>query len=573
MVAQTPVATVATVADGPPASIRPSDNSSSPVLPSTDGPGPVASVGRRPRVLLTTEGTYPFAHGGVSTWCDIVVNGIDGVDWSVLPITAGGIRRPLLFELPANATMVGHIDLWSERVTTRRTVRRSSLRTSVAAEFVRALLHWDSDPKSVLDALVWCRCNPTRVRASMRHRDAWAAYRLALGEVLNADAAHGDRVAPVLDEQHVCDLFQMLCWVAQTAAAPTPEGANAPDLVLVTAAGWAGIPAAVHYALHATPVVLSEHGVYVREAYLAAIRGGESTGERWTHTRLARGLARLTYAVATVVAPVTNANAAWERALGADPDRIRTIHNGVLVPSKVAPFPVEPIVVTIGRIDPLKDLKTLLRAAASVVERIPAARFDHYGPVPDGNDRYNEECLALHADLNLGDHFRFLGPIDDPDAALATARVSVLSSISEGFPISVLEAMAAGRPVVATAVGGVPEAVSGCGFTVRPGDYEALASGVVGLLNDPVLAQALGARGRQRVIHDFGQEGCLLAYAALIGELTGIEPSIARLDAPGSDVNRASALGGSAYGAELDDAITVQFAGDLGATLPAEHEL
>ena len=132
--------------------------------------------------------------------------------------------------------------------------------------------------------------------------------------------------------------------------------------------------------------------------------------------------------------------------------------------------------------------------------------------------------------------------------------------------------MAAGRPVVATAVGGVPEAVSGCGFTVRPGDYEALASGVVGLLNDPVLAQALGARGRQRVIHDFGQEGCLLAYAALIGELTGIEPSIARLDAPGSDVNRASALGGS-YGAELDDAITVQFAGDLGATLPAEHEL
>ena len=92
--------------------------------------------GRRARILLTTEGTYPFAHGGVSTWCDIVVNGLSGADWSVLPITAGGIRRPMLFELPANAKLVGHIDLWSERVTTRRTVRTSSLRTSLAAEFV-----------------------------------------------------------------------------------------------------------------------------------------------------------------------------------------------------------------------------------------------------------------------------------------------------------------------------------------------------------------------------------------------------------------------------------------------------
>lgn len=500
---------------------------------------PLIVTERRPRVLLVTEGTYPFAHGGVSTWCDIIVNGIVGADWTILPITAGGIKRSFLFELPAHAAMAGHIDLWSEQVTARRTVRRSSLRTTLAAEFVQALLHWESDVTSALDALVWCRSNPTRVRASMRHPDAWTAFRTALGAVLAADADHTDRVAPGLDEQHVCDLYQTLCWVAQAAAAPTPSpiGGASPDVVLVTAAGWAGIPAAVHHAMFGTPVVLSEHGVYVREAYLAAIRGGESTGERWTHTRLARGLARLTYAVATIVAPVTNANAAWERALGADPDRLRTIHNGVLVPPKVAPFPTEPVVVTVGRIDPLKDLKTLLRAAAWVLEEVPHARFDHYGPVPEGNERYRDECVALHADLALGDRFRFLGPIDDPDVALATATVSVLSSISEGFPISVLEAMAAGRPVVATAVGGVPEALSGCGFTVRPGDYEALGSGIVRFLNDPELTQRLGARGRQRVIHDFGQEACLLAYAAVIGELTGRTPAVALPEASPTPVS------------------------------------
>ncbi len=499
-----------------------------PRTPDVEGPQPegdgASGTGRRPRVLLTTEGTYPFAHGGVSTWCDIVVNGVSGADWDVFAITAGGIKRPLVFELPANTRLAGHIDLWSERVTARRPGRRSNLRTGLAAELVHGLLGWDGDPQSVIDGLVWCRNNPEKIRAALRHPDAWSAFRTVLGDVLRAD--HGDRVAPVLDEQHVCDLFQTLCWIAQAASAPTPTGPDAPDLIIVTAAGWAGIPAVVHHALHGTPVALSEHGVYVREAYLAAIRDGESSGERWVHTRLARGLARLTYAVAAIVAPVTSANAAWERALGADPDRIRTIHNGVLVPSKVAPMPIEPVVVTVGRIDPLKDVKTLLRAAASVVERMPNVRFDHYGPVPEGNERYAAECVALHLDLGLRDRFRFLGPTDDPYAALETASLSVLSSISEGFPISVLEAMAAGRPVVATAVGGVPEALSGCGFTVRPGDYEALATGVVRLLEDPVLAASLGVRSRQRVMHAFGQEGCLAAYADLIGELTGMRPVV-----------------------------------------------
>lgn len=486
---------------------------------------------RRPRVLLTTEGTYPFAFGGVSTWCDIVLNGIAGADFDVFAITAGGVRRPRVFDLPDNAALAGHVDLWSERVTTRRTVRAAKLRTELAAELVHGLLAWDSDPTVVVPGLVWCRQNPTLVRAALRHRDAWVAFRSALGVVLAADADHATtRVAPSLDEQHVCDLYQTLCWIAQAASAPTPSGDGAPDLVIVTAAGWAAIPAVVHQALHGTPIVLSEHGVYVREAYLAAIRSGESAGARWAHTRIARGLARLTYAAATVVAPVTSANADWEAELGADPTKIRIIHNGVLVPSRVAPFPGRAVVITIGRVDPLKDLKTLLRAAATVLERFPSARFVHYGPTPEGNERYAAECLALRADLGLTAAFDFRGETDDPHAALAESSVSVLSSISEGFPISVLEAMAAGRPVVATAVGGVPEALSGCGFTVRPGDYQALAEGILTLLHDPSLGAALGAHGRHRVVHHFGQEACLDAYADLIGELTGQRPGVAVAD-------------------------------------------
>jgi polysaccharide biosynthesis protein PelF len=512
-------------------------------LSSSTTPAPVGPAdARRPRVLLTTEGTYPFAFGGVSTWCDIVVNGIPGALFDVFAVTAGGIRRPQVFSLPANARLVGHVDLWSERVTTRRPGRRVNLRTSLAAELVHGLLRWDADATTVIPSLVWCRQHPMLVRAALRHRATWIEFRTALGEVLADDADDPERVPPILDEQHVCDLYQTLCWIAQAAAAPTPAGPDSPDLIIVTAAGWAAIPAVAHQALHGTPVVLSEHGVYVREAYLAAIRSNESSGERWAHTRLARGLARLAYAAATVVAPVTGANAAWEVELGADPSRIRTIHNGVLVPSHVAPFPKQPVVVTIGRIDPLKDLKTLLRAAAIVKQQAPEARFVHYGPTPEGNERYDAECRALHRDLDLERMFEFRGETDDPYAALATASVSVLSSISEGFPISVLEAMAAGRPVVATAVGGVPEALSGCGFTVRPGDYQALAEGILTLVRDPSLGASLGAHGRHRVIHHFGQEACLNAYADVIGELTGMRPLVAVLD---DDDTPASGLGPS----------------------------
>ncbi len=127
----------------------------------------------------------------------------------------------------------------------------------------------------------------------------------------------------------------------------------------------------------------------------------------------------------------------------------------------------------------------------------------------------------LHRELGLGDRFRLAGSTDDPYDAFTGASLAMFSSISEGFPVAVLEAMACGRPVVATAVGGVPEALSGCGLTVRPGDYEGLATGVLHLLNDPVLLRRLGERSFAKVRKEFGMAQCLQNYADLISELIG----------------------------------------------------
>ena len=480
----------------------------------------------KPSVLLTTEGTYPFILGGVSTWCDILVNGLPGVDWSVLALTAGGLHRTSQFEFPSNVSIAGHVDLWSETVHPWNPLRRGrDDLLDLPGVLVRGLLEWNGDAAELTEALTWCRRHPSRIRVVFRSRAGWAAFLAGLESVLDERVA-GVRPAPDVDVLQAAEIYQSLYWIARTAAEPT-EGAR-PDASLVSAAGWAAIPAVVQKAMHGTPIVLTEHGVYVREAYLQAMRESSTWAARWAGTRLARGLARLAYTSADVVAPVAEANSAWERALGVSPDAIQIIYNGVLVPPRVTPPPVAAKrVVSVGRIDPLKDLKTMLRAASAVLAEIPEAEFLHYGPVAEGAARYFESCLALHRDLELGSRFRFMGGTDDPYAALRGANVAFFSSISEGFPIIVLEAMACGRPVVATAVGGVPEAVAGCGFTAPPGSHESLAAGIVTLLKDDALAIMLGHRAHARVARKFGKAACLEGYHRLLSEVTGMA-----IDAP-----------------------------------------
>ena len=504
------------------------------------------------RVLLTTEGTYPYIVGGVSTWCDNLVNGLSGVHWQVLPLTAGGLHRQARFELPSNAELFGHVDLWTEAVHAWNPFGRARHdRSALPAELVRGLLGWESDLSLLVEALLWCRANPSRVRPVFRSKAGWNAYLEGLEGVL-AERCVGAGEAPDLDVLQATELYQSLYWAARTAATPTPEGANAPHLLHVTAAGWSGLPAVLHRHIHGIPLVLTEHGVYVREAYLAAVRSTATASGRWVASRLARGLARVAYSAADIVAPVTQANAAWEHALGVEPERIRTIYNGVLVPHTVTRPPGTKRVVSVGRIDPLKDVKTMLRTASAVLSVEPDANFAHYGPVPEGQAAYARECYALHQELALGDRFRFMGPTDEPHEVLAMADVAILSSISEGFPMALLEAMAVGRPVVATAVGGVSEAITGCGFTAPPGDHESLAAGLVTLLRDPILTRALGERAHARVARNFGQAACLESYRSLFEELTGRSAGVVAL---------APEAGAAAAGASSSvDVIDLRFA-------------
>jgi glycosyltransferase involved in cell wall biosynthesis len=480
-------------------------------VPSARRRGPTLGTAR-PRVLLITEGTYPYVMGGVSSWCHLLVNSLTEFDWQVLPIVALNRSTPL-FELPRHAQEVARITVWSEELPRGGRPRAFERRigSDLPSVLVRNLIGWEGDAEALVDAWVWCRRFPAGVRAVFRSRRGWESFVEGLRDVL-AERIPAAGTPPELDLVEAATLYQTLYWVARTAAAPTPPA----DVLHVTAAGWSAIPALVHKALSGTPIVLTEHGVYVREAYLAAARNGGSPGSRFANTRLARGLSRVAYEGADVVSPVTDANAHWEIGLGIDASKILVLYNGLRQPSAPTPPPRTRTIVSVGRIDPLKDVQTTLRVAAATLRFVPDARFLHYGPVPDGEESYARSCLALHERLGLGERFRFMGPTTDPNGVMRAADVVLMTSISEGLPLSILEAMGEGRPVVSTGVGGVPDVVRGCGAVCPPGDDHGLAIALVMLLRNPDLAWQLGRRGHDRLGRIFNEAACIEGYRDLL---------------------------------------------------------
>jgi glycosyltransferase involved in cell wall biosynthesis len=154
----------------------------------------------------------------------------------------------------------------------------------------------------------------------------------------------------------------------------------------------------------------------------------------------------------------------------------------------------------------LKDHPTFLRAAQRVHQAIPDAAF-----VIAGEGELLEETRALAAELGLSSAVFFPGRCERVAELLSVSDVCVLSSSSEGFSNSILEYMAAAKPVVATDVGGAREAVveGETGFLVRSGDDEALGERIITLLRDPDRALAMGQRGRSVVEEKFSSEAQL----------------------------------------------------------------
>ena len=156
----------------------------------------------------------------------------------------------------------------------------------------------------------------------------------------------------------------------------------------------------------------------------------------------------------------------------------------------------------VGRLSPVKDHRTFLRAAVRISTESPDATFVVAG---DGPER---AALQLEARALLGDRIRFLGWVNDIPTLYAACDVVALTSRTEGTPVALIEAAAAGIPVVATDVGGVAEVVrdGSTGYTVPAGDDAAVAAAILSLLQDPVRARDMGEAGAAHVRGRFSRE-------------------------------------------------------------------
>jgi len=151
-----------------------------------------------------------------------------------------------------------------------------------------------------------------------------------------------------------------------------------------------------------------------------------------------------------------------------------------------------------------KNHMMLLRALPLVKEKIP-----HAHALLIGRDSGIQKELEAYArEREVLPSITFTGPRQDIPELLSLMDISVLTSREEGFPNALLESMAAGIPVVATRVGGIPEVVveGETAFLVEPDDHEALALRITELLSDPAMARSMGAKGRERVTTVFTME-------------------------------------------------------------------
>jgi len=183
----------------------------------------------------------------------------------------------------------------------------------------------------------------------------------------------------------------------------------------------------------------------------------------------------------------------------------------------------EPHVGLVGRISPWKGQHIFIRAAALVHREFPDARFFIIGAALFGEDQYDQEIRRLPGQLGIESMVKFTGFRSDVNRALAELDLVVHASTKgEPFGQVIIEAMAAGKPVVATNGGGVPEIVDDgqTGILVPMGDAEAMAHAICRILSDPAEARALGDRARKRVADHFTLErtarGVEAVYVAML---------------------------------------------------------
>jgi len=496
-------------------------------------------------IALLLEGTFPYVSGGVSSWVNQIIRAFPELRFAIVflgsrPEDYGDMK----YALPDN---VVHFEAHYLYEFAKNDMKPEPRLGHVASFQLSETLHED-------------------FRSDHASPEVCNAFRRLVSELMPGgnlpedDFLHSEEAWRIISQRYRRDCndpsFVDYFWTVRIMHAPLWKLARvAHDLIPARAyhtvsTGYAGLLGAMLRQTRHRPLILSEHGIYTKERKIDLFKSEwikdnrnvfqrdptELSYFRQMWIRFFEWLGRLCYEAADPIIALYEANRLRQVADGAAPERTFNVPNGISL-KRFAPLRAQrpetppPVLCLIGRVVPIKDVKTFIRAMRRVVNQMPDAEGWIAGP-EDEDRGYAEDCHNLVASLGLEGKVKFLG-FQKVEDLMPKIGLTILSSISEALPLVILEGYAAGVPTVSTDVGSCRQLIEGLdaedralgasGAVVNIADPQALADAALSLLADPTAWQAASTAAIARVERYYTDDRMFGAYRRVYDAALGAQ--------------------------------------------------
>lgn len=456
------------------------------------------------RVCIVSEGCYPYTVGGVSSWIHSMINAFPNLEFVLVNIVSSREQRgKFAYALPEHVTEVYEVYLQDKDWSLKRWHKRSRMKLKEAE-------------RQALRSLMLNRKVEWDVLFDMFQNKEISTDALLMGEDFFRIAVE------VYEERYTQIMFSDFLWTLRSMYVPLflvmQQELPQADVYHCVATGYAGIIAGMARWAYGSKLLLSEHGIYTREREEELIRATWLDGlykDIWIEQF--HKMSKMIYERADVVTSLHPEARKLQVQLGCPEDKTQIIPNGIDVarledlPGKT---PEEEGMIYVGavlRVTQIKDVKTMLYAFADAKKRVPNLKLWVMGSMSE-EPEYAQECVALAKTLEIEDT-EFTGAVDIREY-LGKMDFTILTSISEGQPLTVLESYAAKKPVIATDVGDCRGLIYGegrdsfgaAGILTHIMNQEEITSAIVELALSPEKRREMGERGYQRVraAHEIG---------------------------------------------------------------------